>query len=502
VPSVKTLVLTCLILINSVFLQAQFDFNQNCKQAYQCIISLQLREGERLLEKEKQNHPSNGIILLLENYSDFLDLYISEDASAFAKKKHVKSERLSQLEGKNKSSPYYHYSLAVTHMQWGFIYLKNGEYLNAGLEFRSANTSLERNKKAYPGFLPDQIISGLLHVTAGTIPDAYRWLTDLSGLSGTVEQGIGELRSALNTMNKRTEYEFLRAETMFYLTMITLSMQKDKIAEYGILAYLDDPRFKELLKTNLLASYAKANLLLRTGHSDQAIEVLLNRPRGDNYLPYPWLDYLTGLAKLHRLDQDAIPYFQKFLAATKGKRFIKSAWQKIGWQYLLAGKTDLYEKNLLQVLSHGSEATEEDKNAQKEATSRSKPNLVLLRARLLFDGGYYERALSLLQKEGMDKVVRNNDDLIEYAYRMGRIYHEWGKKEQSIPFYEMTIRYGSDEKSYYAANACLQLGLIYENAGNKQEAIRYLNKCLSLDFEDYRTSIRQKAKAGLSRLSK
>ena len=55
-------------------------------------------------------------------------------------------------------------------------------------------------------------------------------------------------------------------------------------------------------------------------------------------------------------------------------------------------------------------------------------------------------------------------------------------------------------KRYFAANAALHLGIIYENEDNLKEAEKYFRLCRSLDFDEYETGIKQKAKAGLNRL--
>jgi len=117
----------------------------------------------------------------------------------------------------------------------------------------------------------------------------------------------------------------------------------------------------------------------------------------------------------------------------------------------------------------------------------------------LFDGGYYALAadhlLTLGRPEQMDVNRR-----VEYYYRFGRIRHEQLNIGEAIMFYDKTIDEGRNLPDFYAANASLKLGEIYESVGKKQQSEKYYSLCLKIMPEEYRTSIHLKAKAGLNRL--
>ena len=66
--------------------------------------------------------------------------------------------------------------------------------------------------------------------------------------------------------------------------------------------------------------------------------------------------------------------------------------------------------------------------------------------------------------------------------------------------YQLTLNEGQKYPWYYAANAALNLGLIFENQKKYAEAEKYYRRCLDLNYTEYKTSISQKAKAGLNRV--
>ena len=131
------------------------------------------------------------------------------------------------------------------------------------------------------------------------------------------------------------------------------------------------------------------------------------------------------------------------------------------------------------------------------------------------DGGQWDMFKSLVRKYGVvpkeampeTACSRNTSDMDRYltrylrgAAKRLRETHEWGKTKQAIDCYEETLKNGKKDKWYFAANAALQLGLIYEKTGNRTKATECYNQCLSLNPNEYSNSIHQKAKAGLSRL--
>jgi tetratricopeptide (TPR) repeat protein len=89
---------------------------------------------------------------------------------------------------------------------------------------------------------------------------------------------------------------------------------------------------------------------------------------------------------------------------------------------------------------------------------------------------------------------------LEYSYRLGRIYQELEDFDKAIKYYETTIKNGSELSFYFAANSSLQLGLIYESKGNLVLAKSYFTKSMNMKNSEYKSSISQKAKAGINRI--
>ncbi|MCK9616485.1 MAG: hypothetical protein M0R21_01460 [Lentimicrobiaceae bacterium] len=479
---------------------AGYDMNARCRDAYQCVMSLRFKEGKALLEKEKKEHPSNDIPYSIENTIDFLTLFIAENREEFKRLEKNKEPRLTRLQKGDKSSPWYRHSIALVQLQWAFARIKFGEYRTAALEINKAYRLLEENRGMFPSFIPDDVSMGILHTLIGTIPDNYKWLINLMSFKGTVKQGKVELQKVLGISLANPSFAYLKNESLFFLTFIYLNLQSDKKDARTLFEKYCNKAMLTECKQDPLLTYCMASICLRTGNNNKAIEILKNRTLSAQYFPFHYLDYLTGNALLHSLDKDASFYYLRFLQNFRGQNYIKSAYQRLAWSFLLRDDEKTYREMLAKALCYGNSNVDEDKEAEKEARSGESPNIYLLKSRLLFDGGYYERALGILTNQKTIVSFTTSRLLTEMVYRKARICHEWGKTADAIPLYEQAIRQGKDEEWYFAANAALQLGMIYETAGNYTKAGLYYRQCLAMNPSEYKNSIHQKAKAGLNRI--
>ena len=495
---VRSLILfICVGVCGQLSAQYSYDFNEKCIEAYNEIIAFRFDNGRSLIETEKNQHGDNLIPYLLEHHIIFLTLVTNEKEGHFKQLKEAHEDIYDRLKDGDEDSPYYNFALAQVHLQWAVVRAKFREYIAALQNINRAYRLLEENQEKFPEFKPNLINLGVLHTLFGTIPDNFGWIKSIVGLEGTVDQGINELFIAFDATLNDSTYSHLKAECLFLLSFIQLNLQSDKSLALEYAGY-----FYEYydVENNMMVLYALARIYMNNGMNDKAIEVLLQKPKSIEYYPFDYLDYLTGLAKLYRLDNDALIFLLQYVINFEGINYIKSAYQKIAWYYLIEGDTVKYYEYMNKVLQYGNTMVDSDKQAEREAEKSLIPNVVLLRARLLFDGGYYQKAEGELLGDKKTIFLVTDRDTLEYNYRLGRIYHEWDKSSDAIRYYKLTISMGSESEYYYAANAALKLGIIYENAKDYQSAHYYFTAAQNMENKEYRNSINQKAKAGLSRI--
>jgi tetratricopeptide (TPR) repeat protein len=485
-------VLWLIMVMLSLPATAQYDFSIQCYRAHSLITSLKFEAAAAVMDSVKEEDPDNLIPLLLENYMDFLTVIVGEEETVFDSLKRKLPGRIELLKDGDRDSPWYRSLIAQVYLQWAFARVKFGEYFTAAREIRKAFLLLEENQEFYPGFLPDKVGLGIMHALIGTIPDNYRWIASLFSMEGSVEMGRQELADVLQRAGGEG-YPYLESEALFFLTFLELNLQPDRMNARELLPY-----YEQQPDDNMMLLFSKAQILTQTALNDEAIALLMNRPEGAEYYPFYYLDFLLGLAKLHRLDDDADRYLLRFTANFKGNAYVKEAYQKLAWHSLLQGRRNMYRNYMEKALVYGNDFTDGDRQALEEAESGEPPNICLLKGRLLFDGGYYVKADSVLRQ--LDCLLLTGRDSIEYPYRLGRIAHARGKYTDAIRWYDEAIIRGQDASYYFAANAALKAGNIFEMQGRYQLAGEYYRKSMGMKNREYRRSMQQKAKAGLNRI--
>ena len=482
----------CVLLVPVLCIgQKHFDFNNNCRQAYQSIIQLKLDEGSRILEAEKKRDPSNLVPFFLDNYVDFFQLFFNEDAAQYTAWKGRRDQRLEWMSEGPQSSPFNLFTRSVIHFQWAAIQIKFGDNWDAAWDFRRSFIQSKDCAAQFAGFSPAGMVSGAMEVVAGTIPDGYKWLSSLLGIKGTVAGGMRQLEQFLSSADANAV--LFRDEAIFYYLYLQfyIGNKHNEVFEFVRQHQLD-------IKNNHLFTYLYANLCINDQRSALAQQVIREMNMTPGYMDMPVWDMELGYACLNHLEPDAAFYLGRFLQRFKGRFYVKDVLQKLSWYYYLRGETARADSCRLLVLQRGSEEADADRQALKEARSGKWPNRVLLKARLLSDGGYFSEALQGLQGLGTGSFA-DPVDKCEYTYRLGRIYDGLGRDDEAVRVYESTVAAGAYLREYYAARAALQAGYIYERRGDKTRAIAYFQRCLDMKDHDYKNSLDQRAKAGIAR---
>lgn len=484
-------ILTCLLFATSAT-QASFVFTENCSKAYEEMFALRLANARQFIQAEKISNPSNKIPVYIESYIDFLKAFISEEDGDYEALKKSHDLHLSVIDKDDQASPYFLLTKAEIEIQLAFVKIKRKEYVSGALAMRRAFKMLEENHKKFPGFTPDLKCLGLIHAFIGAVPDNYHWLLKLAGMTGTVKQGIAELNEFVKSTVINPQFHYLNKEASLLLLFSKTHLEKDAIAA-GLLA---DSLKKTA--TTPLEIFSVGNYYLHAAKNDSMLSLVQKTKYVSDY-PLHYLELMEGMGRLYKLDTLSRYYYLQYIAYFKGKSFIKSAYQKVAWEALLRQDTNMYRNMMGYCKKFGDDFSDEDKQANKEAVTGEIPNVILLKSRLLFDGGYYREALNQLAGKSIKDFPKLSHQL-ELTYRAGRIYDMMGEKEKAISNYLSTISNGKIFPFYFAANSALNLGLIYEKAGDLLKAEQYYRECLSMRDHEYQNSIDQKARAGLNRI--
>lgn len=462
-----------------------YQFNDTCKQAYDAIISLRWDEANQLLLAEGKRHPNNLIVTLLEGYQDFLGLYLLPD-KGYEAFQAAQDTRLDLLAIGDKQDPYYLFAQGELHLHNAFAALLNQEYFTAFISTRKAYKLQEQNLNKHPDFKPSQKSMALLKSLLGIIPKKYNMGLRLFGMSGNIVEGMSQLKALAGTTWP------LQQESIIFYAMLSSHLEGKHAQAWDMLQKQNYP-----ISNNLFSYFVTTDIAFYNKQNDAVIELVNEAPKGEQYPTLPIMQYYKGIAQLRKLDAAGINSLQGFLTGNRSTGYELSALQYIAWAKLITGDTAAYVLRMKDIALQSPGRQEADKMAWAEAKANVVPNVDLLKARLLYDGGYYDRALAILTNISTELPLGQQ---VEYHYRKGRILHDMQQFEPALKAYEATIEKGTEIPRYFACNAALKSAEIYEQMGNRSKAIIAYRQCLSINGYEYEHSLHQKARTGLERL--
>lgn len=469
-------------------------FTAKLQRAYFDIQKLKIESARELIDEERKINPANGLIPYLDNYADLHYLLISEDKAAFKAWSKNEDLRLAALAKLPNTSPYKRFFQAEIRLHWAFAKMKFGNEGSASWDVIKAYRIIEENQKRFPNFIPNLKTLGLLHVLIGSVPDNYTWVTKILGLKGNIKLGIEEIQTV------EREAPFFQQETQLINLLLhayTLQLSEEQ-----------KTLLKQLPKNqpdNLLLHFFATTILMKEGKSEEALQYLNHAPSGDDYIAFPFLDYLRGEIALQKGKYDiAFFFYNKFQKRYKGFNYIKDSNLKMFMTRWLANRDTDAAPHMKLAGSTGSTIIEGDKFAQRLSEEFENGKLlpehkILYKARYATDGGYLTEAWDLIDNY-TEMAFNAPNDKAELNYRKGRILQKMNQIDRAMPYYDRAIFLAHNTSFTFGPSAALQMGYIMRDKKQNTKAVSYFKKAMSFKKHEYKNSIDNKAKAALTEL--
>ena len=475
-----------------------YDYDENCRLAYINFMSLHFEEGNDHILAEKKANPDNLLAYYISDYADCIPLLMNCDAEEYKLRAAHFDDRIKTLEKGDHNSPWYRFCLAGIYLHKAIVNTRFGEQYHAALNFRQSFLLLEENERIFPDFEYNRVFTGLEEAVVGALPGNYKWLASVFGLKGDIKKGTAQLAAFVNT---HTNGQPVYAEAVLYYAFTRFYLLSEQKETWAL---LNSPAFST--QSNLLNTFVKVNIALDYRKSDVAIETLQAAASSPYYSMFPIFDYQFGCALLTRLDTMCANYFYSYQQKTKSNLYIKDTWQKMAFAWYANGNTAKATYCMSQVTIRGGAKLDADKQALRFARNKFWPQRNVLQARLLIDGGYNDRAITIL-KNITPADLKLPADKAEYFFRLGRAYQarydDNGGKDNfhaALDNYNEAIAAGKGQPEQYAARAALQEGKMFEEINMSKEALAKYKECLYMPAHDFQNSIDQQAKAGINRI--
>lgn len=487
-------ILICIYVFSFHISQSQtyFQWDDRIQQINDAVTSMRIPEAKRNIAAERKLHPNNLCLDLLESHADLYELFFNENKDVFKKAYPMFSNRIEKFEKAPQNSPYRDYGLGVLYLSKAAVAIRFEKNIEAAWDFRKAYNYFKENRKKYPGFSPNEVYFGLLTTLLGSVPNNYQWLLNIIGMPGDINGGIAMVHKYIHSKEANNNIARNVAMLVYPYLVVIFEGNKNKALEF-----LDKGDYD--FKRNHLHAYMATNLYLGNQQAKRSIETAEGIIKSDAYTDMPFWHFEKGFGYLNQLKFDqAENEFLQFVNQFKGNFYLKDAYEKLSWIAYLRGNQKKANEYRNQVLQRGSLVPDADRMAMRNAESGSWPHPLLLRARLLSDGGMFKESLDLFKGKSTDNF-QVTADKAEFVYRIARNHDLMGDKELAIKYYNSAIAFGKNVRDYFAARSALQAALIYEEKKDYARASSYFKTALSMKDYPFKNSIDQKAKSGVYR---
>lgn len=423
---------------------------------------------------------------------------LSKEQANYALWEQERKRALAWLEQSEDSiaTAWQHWLMAELSLQHSVLSLHYGERWQSVMAFRKLYKQVQQAHKA--GLPPEAIhkVSGMAQIMVGLVGLDYGWLTGLLNYEGSINSGLALLDSAAQGSFRPIEGKLSLAMAYAYL-----------LGDFKEASSLMTELHLQLPQSSLI-TWLSAHIYIKNHESARALPLLQElqaRAANPAYLSIPHLDY--WLAEIY-LQQG---YYELARASYQAAHFksstqdlAKDRWYKTALCHWLQGDTTGAKAAAEWVLVTGNTQTAADRYADRQVLQNRWPEPRITALRFATDGGFADRAHTLLDQIRASAPTAP-EAVLELYYRKARLAQLEGNEELAVDLFEQTWTYSSQQELdglYFAAAAHLQSGHVARRNKENPRARMAYRLVLRYKNHAYRESLSRAAQLSLERLKK
>lgn len=398
-------------------------------------------------------------------------------------------EYLNTLDELDANNPYVAFSKAEIRLHSALIHLNEEKAFSGAIRLIQAYRQSRQNSGKWNNLIMMKKTYGLLQIILSLAPDKYNFLFSILRIHPDFKEGYSQLHEV-----SRRDGLFRFEASMLLALINSFYLNEYQQADSVINA------MKGHHHNSLLFNYLAGVVSIKTGKNESAIRFLESASDlSEKYRSIPLVDYYLGECYLKALDLNkAASKYHTYINRQNPEKFIKDSYFKLYLISLLKSDSARMLEYSALVQEKGSLATEKDKNAQILTENGYIPYPELLRARLMFDGGYYDEAEGILNE--IPEAELSKEDKMEMYYRYARMHELTRNLNQAEIYFYRVIHFSGYENHYLVANSHLHLGYIALEGKNYDRAAYFFERALDYNGEIYSNSIKSEAIAGLEQI--
>lgn len=476
--------------------EKHFVLNKNVVTAREAIFKADYSEFDRAFAQLNQSDPDNLFLHYLKGSKLSLEALFNESGSEpfFERYYREQKRQIDAIKQRASSSKYTYWTLGELHFQLAMVQAKRENNIKAAGNVRSALIYLKKNQKKYPDFYGNVKTLALIKETILALPSSYQQWIRLIGIETGDLPGKKDLEDQLNSKGIPKEDSTYIKESHYYLAIMDYYLGSDPKKAWERVAEVTKG-----YKKDALAAFIRLNFAIKCKQTTEAMQCARACEKAKQGKVFPIINLMIAKVLIHNLEPDARPILTSYIKSNSDGR----AEGKLYLYYLdrIQEKKDA-ESHLRFIVSMKNVKGEKGKSAQKSAAVYLKhpPELPLLKARLLYDGGHFQKALDVLG-EKKERDYHSQSDKLEYNYRKGRIYEDLHREDLALLFYQEVLKKMQGSSQYYGSYAALYIAGIFERQGELEKAKAAYEITIEVcKSREYAKTVELKAKAGLKRL--
>ena len=483
---IRIILVAVIIFSLSQNVHANYNVNENCKNAWMLLMDLEIDKAKELLAEEIIINPENYYAYYLDQTCDAYKLLINSSEAEYETFVENYYKKREIMDGKDEDSPYYLACYSEMELQVGIFNIINGSNFSGLRKAYSAYKNVYRNLEKFPDFRPSLKMDGFFNIAISNLPPFVKWAASFFGISSDLDYGFNVL---YDNYEAQKNIRGINAESALY---IILSAKLNKTPE---LVYTFSNSLDSCISQTFLHSYFRANIAYRIEKNEEALRTLQQIDISEHSFGDNIYNYMMGKVLLQKLDSNAEYYLSKYLKGLKKKGYLKEMNYKLALYYLINNDSLEYLKYCEIVRNEGKNIQERDREALYDASLDYFPDINLVKAHLLINGGYFDKF-----ETALNAFEENNSGLfayqLEYHLLKGRFDASNNNIGAAISEFKKVIEMGEYADYYFASEAALRLGYIFEEIGKAALAKEYYNKSIILYRNDYYEYIEDKAVKG------
>ncbi|MBN2167088.1 MAG: hypothetical protein JW717_12485 [Marinilabiliaceae bacterium] len=333
---------------------------------------------------------------------------------------------------------------------------------------------LIRNNESLTSNNDIQKFQSIFLILFDQLPESVNWLTQFVGLKGNTNAGFKQLAQYLESVSN---IEGIYDEGLIYTALMHLKFNNT----HSVFLNKNSDLFQN--QESPVLNYIYGWLTLKN-------QVKIKKFSNSLTEKFPLLYYINGRHYLNALNDSCINQFNSFIEKFEGNSYKADALLRCCIFYKIKNDTVQLKKTILQLNNLNGYSTSLDQRAKKEANIISSANQFLLKSRLLYDGGEYDKAINILTSH-KEEIQMNNAFHEEYFYRLAQLYKKQGLYTKAIENYKLSMTV-KNPKYYYAPTAAYEIAHYHYKQGNYEKSKYYIKQCDKLNTNDFKADIKQK----------